>query len=414
MKKPFAMNRLLQGDVGSGKTIVAFLSALRAIDHGYQVSLMAPTEILAEQHWKKLSKIASQLDVRVELLVGKTKKADKEIIVNRLLAGEIDLLIGTHALITQNVQFKKLGLVIVDEQHRFGVRQKESIRDKGAQPDVLIMSATPIPRTLALTIFGDLDVSIVDELPQGRKPIQTSIRSEKHRTQVYDAIRDTVSKGQQVYIVYPLVESSAYLEAKDAKSMAELFAQQIFPDLTLGLIHGQLKADEKDQVMKQFLEGDIQILVSTTVIEVGIDVPNATMMVIEHPDRFGLSQLHQLRGRVGRSDLASSCILLLPPKISQQAKSRLRHFEQIHDGFALAEEDLKLRGPGDFFGVAQSGMPHFSAAQFPRDMDLMEKARRESARILDMDPKLDDPGHRHLLWVIENIWKERLKLAQVG
>ncbi|MCB0327606.1 MAG: ATP-dependent DNA helicase RecG [Bdellovibrionales bacterium] len=414
MKQPYSMNRLIQGDVGSGKTIVALLSALRAIDHGYQVSLMAPTELLAEQHYKKLTQFCESLNLRMELILGKMKKSEKDQCVRRLEQGEIDLLIGTHALLTQNVNFKNLGLVIVDEQHRFGVRQKESLREKATQPDVLIMSATPIPRTLALTIFGDLDVSVIDQMPAGRKPIQTQVKTDRYRKDVYEAVRACVKRGEQVYMVYPLVESSKHLEAKDAKGMAELFSSQIFPDLTVGLIHGQLKAAEKESVMQDFVQGSIQVLVSTTVIEVGIDVPNATMMVIEHPERFGLSQLHQLRGRVGRGHKSSSCVLLLPPKVSKTARDRLKIFEKIHDGFTLAEEDLKLRGPGDFFGVAQSGMPYFSCAQFPRDMDLMEKARREAARILDMDPSLTSPGHKHLEWVIQNIWKERLRLAQIG
>lgn len=414
MTSPRPMNRLLQGDVGSGKTIVAMLSALIAIDHGYQVAFMAPTEILAEQHMQNLAPWAVQTDVFVQSLLGRHTPKEKEEILAKLKKGKINLLVGTHALLEDQVEFQALGLVIVDEQHRFGVEQRAKIRSKAQEPDVLVMSATPIPRTLALTLYGDLDISILNQLPQGRKPIETRLYRESDRAKVYQELRKEVQKGRQAYVVYPLVETSDRLDAKDATSMAQIFQREIFPEFRIELIHGQMPSQEKEEVMKRFKSGAIDVLVSTTVIEVGIDVANATVMLIEHPERFGLSQLHQLRGRVGRGSEKSFCMMISPPQISQVAKDRLRTFAQIHDGFLLAEEDLKLRGPGDFFGVAQTGFPNFLMASFPRDLELLQMARREAFSLVSQDSDLQNSFYRHLKWMLKEVWVERLHLAQVG
>jgi ATP-dependent DNA helicase RecG len=414
MQKPVAMNRLIQGDVGSGKTVVALMAALKAIDHGHQAALMAPTALLAMQHAASIEAMTQNMDLQVQTLVGKHTAKEKQEIIKRLQAGKIDLLIGTHALIEDYVQFQNLGLVIIDEQHRFGVRQKNRIRNQTQTPDVLVMSATPIPRSLALTLFGDIDVSMINEMPRHRKRVETFVMQEAKRAQVYQMIRETVAKGQQVFMVYPLVEASEHLDAKDAVSMAQDYQKKVFQDLRVGLLHGQMGAQEKDDVMQAFSQGQLDILVSTTVIEVGIDVPNATLMVIEHPERFGLAQLHQLRGRVGRGDQASQCILLTPPNASMTAKARLKKFSTIYDGFTLAEEDLKLRGPGDFFGVAQSGMPHFSMAQFPRDMDLLEQTRREAQLLINEDPTLEKAENQVLTWVLTNLWSKRLQYIDVA
>ncbi|HLG19852.1 MAG TPA: ATP-dependent DNA helicase RecG, partial [Bdellovibrionota bacterium] len=414
MASESAMNRLLQGDVGSGKTIVAFLAALVAIDHGYQVAFMAPTEILAEQHFRTLSAWAQKTDIRVEMLIGRQSAGERRAIIGDLAAGKVHLVVGTHALLESDVQFAALGFVVVDEQHRFGVRQRAVIRAKAVEPDVLVMSATPIPRTLALTLYGDLDVSILNELPEGRKPIETKLFSERDRGKVYEWVRGEIKKGRQAYVVYPLVDPSDQIDLKDATTMAVTLQKEIFPEFRVGLVHGQLHSREKEEWMGKFVRGEIDILVSTTIIEVGIDVANATVMVIEHPERFGLSQLHQLRGRVGRGSERSACLLVRPSRISQMARDRLQTFAGVHDGFLLAEEDLRLRGPGDFFGVAQSGFPTFAAAVFPRDLDLLETARREAFEIIQRDPSLSDPQFRHLKWVVDEVWVERLQLVRVG
>ena len=414
MAAPRPMNRLLQGDVGSGKTIVAMLAALVAIDHDFQVAFMAPTEILAEQHLRTLSVWGKKTGIRVEALLGGVSAAARAKILADLSRGEIHLLVGTHALLESDVGFKSLGFIVVDEQHRFGVRQRATIRSKALEPDVLVMSATPIPRTLALTLYGDLDVSILNELPKGRKPIETKLYAEKDRQKVYAEVRDAVSQGRQAYIVYPLVEPSDQLEAKDATSMAEELSTGPFHDFRVALIHGQMPGIQKDAVMTRFVRGEIDILVSTTVVEVGIDVPNATVMVIEHPERFGLSQLHQLRGRVGRGSEKSSCLLMVPQHITSLARNRLRTFARVHDGFLLAEEDLRVRGPGDFFGVEQSGFPKFAVANFPRDLDLLETARREAFSLLEEDRELNLRSHQHLNWFLEQYWKDKLSLVRVG
>jgi ATP-dependent DNA helicase RecG len=414
MAREKPMNRLLQGDVGSGKTIVAFLAGLIAIDHGFQVIFMAPTEILAEQHLKNLSQWGSKVNVRVEMMTGRTPAARRQEIVADLKKGEVDVIVGTHALLEKDVRFKDVGLVIVDEQHRFGVHQRALLRGKGREPDVLVMSATPIPRTLSLTLYGDLDVSVLNELPAGRQPITTRIFRESDREQAYKLIADEVKNGRQAYIVYPLIEPSEKIELKDATSMAETLARDVFPNRRVGLLHGALSGNEKEKLMRRFAQKEIDILVATTVIEVGIDVPNATVMMIEHPERFGLSQLHQLRGRVGRGTEKSFCLLLVPPRITQLARERVQLFSRIHDGFLLAEEDLRLRGPGDFFGAAQSGFPNFQIAAFPRDLDLLERARREAFQLLERDAGLSQVEHRHLKMVVNEVWIDRIKLVRVG
>jgi ATP-dependent DNA helicase RecG len=422
MKSNLPMHRLVQGDVGSGKTIVAFLAAQIAIDHAvqsdgiaksYQVALIAPSEILCEQHYQNIKQWEELLNIKAVCLLGKQPKKQKQETVDKIASGEAHFVIGTHALLEDTVSFSNLGLVIIDEQHRFGVRQKEKIRGKAKKPDVMIMSATPIPRSLGLTLFGDLDISIMNEMPKGRKPITTYLMREKHRQDVYSRVTKTVEAGQQVFIVYPLVETSEHIEAKDAVSMTEEL-QKVFPKFKIGLIHGQLIGKEKEAMMADFKNGKIQILVSTTVIEVGIDIPNATLMIIEHPERFGLAQLHQLRGRVGRGSVQSMCILMAPNSVSQTAFDRLKIFSSIYDGFQLAEEDLRIRGPGDFFGVAQSGLPTFSTTQLPRDLDIMEQMRIEALKILQEDPLLKQPAHQHLVWVLQNIWREKLHLPNIA
>lgn len=422
MKSVLPMHRLIQGDVGSGKTIVAILAAMIAIDHAeqsdgiaknYQVALIAPSEILCEQHLQNVQKWEELLGFKAVCLLGKQSKKQKQEVMEQISTGKAQFVIGTHALLEEVVTFSNLGLVVIDEQHRFGVRQKEKIRGKAKKPDVMIMSATPIPRSLGLTLFGDLDVSIMNEMPKGRKPITTYLMKEKQREDVYGRVRKAVDAKQQVFIVYPLVESSEHIEAKDAVSMTEEL-QKVFSKYKIGLIHGQMNGKEKEAMMLDFKNHKIDILVSTTVIEVGIDIPNATLMIIEHPERFGLAQLHQLRGRVGRGSQQSTCILMAPNSLSQTAFDRLKSFSNIYDGFALAEEDLKIRGPGDFFGVAQSGLPSFSITQLPRDLDIMEQMRLEVLRILTDDPTLKDPKHQHITWVIQNIWREKLHLPSIA
>ncbi len=413
MQSKLPMNRLIQGDVGSGKTIICFLAAQIAMDHGYQVALIAPSEILCEQHFENIKKWTELLNFKAVCLLGKHSKKQKEETVQEIASGRANFVVGTQALLEENVSFASLGLVIIDEQHRFGVRQKEKIRQKAHKPDVLIMSATPIPRSLALTLFGDLDISIMNEMPKGRKPITTYLMKENQRSEVYRRISKTVDAGQQVFFVYPLVEFSEHVDAKDAVSMMEELQTKIFPNYKLGLIHGQMNGKEKEAMMQDFKNKKIQILVSTTVIEVGIDIPNATMIIIEHPERFGLAQLHQLRGRVGRGDVQSTCILMVPG-VSQMAFDRLKSFSNIFDGFHLAEEDLRIRGPGDFFGVAQSGLPNFSVSQLPRDLDIMEQMRLEALHIFQEDPKLEQKEHQHFVWLIQHMWKDKLNLPNIA
>jgi len=414
MAKETAMNRLLQGDVGSGKTIVSMAAMITACENSYQAAIMAPTEILAKQHFENITSWAQQLGLKAVLLTGSMTNSIRSEVLIQIQNGEANIIIGTHALIQEDVDFHKLGMVVIDEQHRFGVMQRATLRAKGINADVLVMTATPIPRTLAMTVYGDLDVSVIDEMPPGKKPVRTILMSESKRDKVYQTISAEMAKGHQAFIVYPLVEQSESLDLKDATNMAEHLQRDIFPDFKIGLIHGKMKQKEKDDVMREFLENRIQILVSTTVIEVGIDVPQASLMVIEHAERFGLSQLHQLRGRVGRRDIPSSCILLADYKCSADARKRLKVMEKTTDGFAIAEEDLAIRGPGDFLGTRQSGLPDFRIASIIRDARILNDAKEDAFALAARDPFLEKPEHiilkETLLWK----WQGKLDLARTG
>ena len=407
------MSRLLQGDVGAGKTIVALLSAAVTIENGFQVCLMAPTELLAEQHFRTSSQILGEAGYRVALLTAATRKRPREELLKRLESGEIDLLVGTHAVIQDKVGFRKLALAIIDEQHRFGVLQRSQLMQKGIQPDTLVMTATPIPRSLALTVYGDLDVSVLDELPPGRRPVKTVIKGEQSRDEVYRVIRRFLEEGRQAYIVYPLVEESSKSDLKAATEMAEQLNRDVFPDYRVGLMHGRLKNRDKDELMDDFLAGTVRVLVSTTVIEVGIDVPNAAVMVIEHAERFGLSQLHQLRGRIGRGTDRSLCILLVDRVSSKEAYERLEIMKRTNDGFQIAEKDLEIRGPGEFAGTRQSGVPEFFIGNILRDRKLLEMARREAERdVARVDAS--DPTARREMARLAKEWNDRYGLFQIG
>lgn len=378
MQSNAPMNRLVQGDVGSGKTIVAFLAMFAAMENGYQTALMAPTEILAEQHARNARKLFAETPYRVELLVGSLKAAEKRKIQKAIADGEVQAVIGTHALIQEAVEFEKLGLAVIDEQHRFGVLQRAELRARGWNPDILVMTATPIPRSLAMTVYGDLDISVIDELPPGRTPIKTVVVGEDQRSGVYRGIEREIKLGRQVYIVYPLIEESEKLDLKAATKMYEELRDRIFPHYRVGLLHGKMKAEEKEAIMQQFIAGKLHILVSTTVIEVGVDVPNASLMIIEHAERFGLSQLHQLRGRVGRGAEQSFCVLLTGDKKTAIAKERLGIMEETTDGFRIAEKDLEIRGQGEILGTRQSGAQTFKIGNIIRDLEILETARKEA------------------------------------
>jgi ATP-dependent DNA helicase RecG len=414
MARPEPMNRLVQGDVGSGKTAVAMISALIALQDGYQVAVMAPTEILAEQHERNFRKVMEPLGYRVGLLSAAGTAKSKRERRDAVARGDIHLAVGTHALIQQDVGFQKLGFVVIDEQHRFGVLQRHTLMSKGVSPDVLVMTATPIPRTLAMTLYGDLDVSIIDELPPGRTPVKTRVFNDKQRARVYEAVASEVQKGHQAYVVYPLVEESEKLDLEDATRGADKL-RQVFPGVEVGLLHGRMKPEEKDLVMDAFRSGTIQILVCTTVVEVGVDVPNASVMVIESAERFGLSQLHQLRGRVGRGAAVSYCYLVANlARSSMDSSERLGVMEHSSDGFVIAQKDLEIRGPGEFLGTRQSGLPELAVANLARDGDLLSLAQQEARRILASDPKLAAPEHQALVKALEERWEGRLSLARVG
>ncbi len=416
LERPIPMNRLLQGNVGCGKTIVALEAATIVIENGFQVALMAPTEILAVQHFLAARRVFEHSGYRVELLLSGMKTAEKRDAVARVVSGEAQLVVGTHALIEDPIAFARLGLVIVDEQHRFGVLQRKRLIEKGATPDVLVMTATPIPRTLSLTLFGDLDISVIDEMPPGRTPVETRLTGDDHLQGVWEFVRAEVARGRQAYVVYPVIEQSKSAESarslKAAIVECERLRSRIFPKLHVGLLHGRMRSEEKESVMEDFRRGALEILVATTVIEVGVDVPNATVMVIEHADRFGLAQLHQLRGRIGRGGGKSTCILVAPRKVTDDARVRLETMVATTDGFAIAETDLKLRGPGEFFGTRQHGDLGFHIANPIRDVELLNLARAEAFALTE-NPAAET-ARRNLLDSLTPDWQRRYQLAAVG
>jgi len=415
LEKPVPMNRLLQGDVGSGKTIVAMQAAVIAMENGCQAALMAPTEILAVQHFLSARRILAPGGYTAELLISGLKPAEKAAARERIRTGEARLVIGTHALIEDEVEFARLGFVAIDEQHRFGVLQRKRLMDKAAKtgfaPHVLVLTATPIPRTLSLTLYGDLDVSVLDELPPGRTPIETRMTTEKHLPGVWDSLRREVQAGHQGYIVYPVIEESK-LELKAAMEEYERLSRDVFPKLKVGLLHGRMSSEEKDDVMQRFRRNEVQILVATTVIEVGVDVPNATVMVIEHAERFGLAQLHQLRGRIGRGAQKSHCILVAPGRMTDDGRSRLETMVRTTNGFEIAETDLLIRGPGEFFGTRQSGELGFHIANPLRDRELLERARKEAFFLVE-DPTQKE-SLQHMLRLLPPQWQRRYHLARIG
>ena len=414
MSRSYPMNRLLQGDVGCGKTVVALASMMIAADNGFQAALMAPTEILAEQHFLTIREWIRPYGLKCWLLRSGRPKRELKQTLEAIASGEPSFVIGTHALIQDEVCFGRLGLVVVDEQHKFGVMQRATLRRKGYHPDVLVMTATPIPRTLALTVYGDLDLSVINELPKGRVPIKTLLFSESKRSRMYAFLAEQIALGRQAYIVYPLVDESDKIDLKAAVKMAGHLERDVFPNLKIGLLHGQMPADEKEKVMKDFRDHRIQILVSTTVIEVGIDVPNATVTVIEHAERFGLSQLHQLRGRVGRGTHQSHCLLMAGAPVSGEALRRMKTMVRSNDGFVIAEEDLAIRGPGEFFGTRQSGIPELRVANILRDSMLLEEARAEAWRILEGDPRLSASQHAPMKAALIRKWSDNLELFTIS
>jgi ATP-dependent DNA helicase RecG len=421
------MNRLVQGDVGSGKTIVAVQAMVLACGSGYQAALMAPTEILAEQHYLTMKKLLEPLGVSVVLVSGGGRAAARKAVRGQVASGAAQVVIGTHAIIQQGVAFSKLGLAVVDEQHRFGVLQRKTLIEKGYKPDVLVLTATPIPRTLAMTVYGDLDVSVIDEMPPGRKPVRTFLLNDGQRERAYQILRDELRSGRQAYIVYPLVEESEKTDLQAAMQGAEQLQAEALAEFRVGLLHGRMKSEEKERVMASYKKGAIQVLVSTTVVEVGVDVPNATVMMIEHAERFGLAQLHQLRGRVGRSSHQSYCLLMasggvlsrsVKPKAAGEppsaARERLEALVRSTDGFVIAEEDLRIRGPGEFFGFRQWGMPEFRVANLVRDTDILQQARQEAFALLKQDPQLKAPVHRVLREAMLRRWESKLDLGSVS
>jgi len=414
MKSKEQMSRLLQGDVGSGKTIVSLIAMLIAVENGYQAALMAPTEILAEQHYITIHSLLEDLGIKIELFKGSKKNTFKKDALGRLSRGEIDIAIGTHALVQKGVKFKTLGFAVIDEQHRFGVLQRAVLGKKGNNPDILVMTATPIPRTLALTLYGDLDISVLDEMPQGRLPIRTIWRREDKKPAIYEYIRDEVNKKKQVYIVYPLVEESEKLDLQAATNGYNELSETIFPEFSIGLLHGRMKGKEKEKIMRDFKAGNIQILVSTTVIEVGIDVKNATIMLIEHAERFGLTQLHQLRGRVGRGKQKSMCILLTYGYLTDTAMKRIEVMTKTNDGFKIAEEDLQIRGPGELFGTKQHGALNLRIANLMTDQHLLEQARQEAFLLVEEDHQLIREENALIKQTYQKRYKGKLGLIRVG
>ena len=414
MKREQPMYRLLQGDVGSGKTIVALITMLIAVENGYQAALMAPTEILAEQHYLNIHRLLEDLNVKVELVVGAQRKSVRDKLTERIRFGDVDIIIGTHALIQENIEFQKLGLVVIDEQHRFGVMQRQTLREKGLNPDVLVMTATPIPRTLSLTLYGDLDISIIDELPAGRLPVKTAWRYSNKRKDIYQFVRDQVARSQQAYIVFPLVEESEKIDLKAATENYELLSNGIFSEFNVALLHGRMKNEEKEAVMDSFKKGETQILVSTTVIEVGVDVPQATIMVVEHAERFGLTQLHQLRGRVGRDRQQAYCILIAEPPLSEESLRRLQTMVKTNDGFKISEVDLEIRGPGEFFGTKQHGLPELKLANVLTDQALLHQAREDAFQLVADDPQLLSEEVKQLRSHFIKNYQQKYGLLQIG
>jgi ATP-dependent DNA helicase RecG len=405
MQRAAPMNRLVHGDVGCGKTVVALIAMLIAVENGYQACLMAPTELLSEQHYINIHSMVENLGLQVVLLTSGAREKP----VGEVAEGQAQIIIGTHSLIQEKVKFNRLGLAVIDEQHKFGVMQRADLRKKGINPDILIMTATPIPRTLALTLYGDLDVSVIDELPSGRKPVTTRVVFPGQREMVYSLIREELSRGRQVYIVYPLIEGSEKLDLKPAIDGAEAL-RKIFPDHNVGLVHGKMGHDEREEIMSLFKEGKIGVLVATTVIEVGMDVPNASLMLIVHAERFGLSQLHQLRGRIGRGEYESYCLMMAYPPMSDDAKMRLKAMESTGDGFRIAEHDLSIRGHGDFFGTRQSGLPDVKVANLFRDRDILEMSRKEAFALAEASPDLAD--YPALKGILQKKWMGRLELVK--
>ena len=403
------MNRLLQGDVGSGKTIVALMAMLIALDNGFQSCLMAPTEILANQHFNGLTELAKDLNINIKILTGSTKTAERKIIHEALENGNLHILIGTHTLLEDKVQFKNLGLAIIDEQHRFGVEQRSKLwRKNDIPPHILVMTATPIPRTLAMSLYGDLDISVIDELPPGRKPIQTVHRYDSNRLKVWKFIKDEIAKGRQIYIVYPLIQESETMDYKDLMDGYESISRDFpLPDYSISIVHGKMKPADKDVEMKRFAAGKTNIMVATTVIEVGVNIPNASVMIIESAERFGLSQLHQLRGRVGRGAEQSYCILMTSFKLSNDSKIRLETMVKTNDGFEIAEVDLKLRGPGDIMGKQQSGVLNLQIADLVRDKDILLLAREKALKLLKKDASMSLPEHQSLKTVFLELTKKK-------
>ena len=409
MEQDKTMNRLLQGDVGSGKTVIAMCIAYKAVKSGYQAAIMAPTAILASQHLENFKNILGKFNINVELLISGITKKKKEDILQRLENGEIDIIIGTHALIEENVKFKNLGLVVTDEQHRFGVKQRSKIASKGNNPDVLVMTATPIPRTLALILYGDLDISIIDELPPNRKKIETFAVRKDMTDRVNAFIKKQIDEGRQAYIVCPLVEENEEMDLKSVEELYETYKTEVFPEYKVEYIHGKLKQKEKDDIMERFKKGEIDILISTTVIEVGVDVPNSNIMVIENAERFGLAQLHQLRGRVGRGEYKSYCILKYEGK-GETVRKRMKVMCDTNDGFVISEKDLELRGSGDFFGTMQHGLPEFKIANLFEDMKILKLAQEAAIKILSKDPKLEDKENVLLKRLIKDKFKTRIEI----